>query len=155
MHDQDYEDENRETEIISACALRFDGYRYADDNNLVVYDELDTDEGTIPITDYRHVVRGFLDHPDFSLPHDYLCLVLFLIQRGWLRERWMDWRSYEAKITRLLFLALCQDDISPTHRLSDYADEWDREYQPHLDSIISFVKKRHTDTQYKPRESQN
>lgn len=127
---QDYE-----AEILSACALRFDGYKYAQYNNK-------------DLEYYYTTVGNFEDQPDFDLPVDVLQCILFFMQRRYLKERWLEWDSTQAKAIRMLFLKLCEKDIPVEFRLDDCYFDWMNLYIKDLKQHIEFVEMRHAHTQY-------
>lgn len=129
-----YKDDQREAEIITACALRFDGYRYADEHGLVADDH-----------DYSRFVDGFLAEPDLDLPRGHLHCALFLLQRAYIKEGWLRWDSHEARVIRELFLALCRDDVPEEYKNG----EWERRHWPRLSQHLEFVRRRHELTKYR------
>jgi hypothetical protein len=139
---RDYEGDQREAEIVTACALRFDGYRYAQARGLTnPEDELD----------FTGFIRSFLNDPDLDLPRGHLHCALFLLQRAYLKESWLRWNSHEAKVIRELFLALCRDDVPEEYRNEGYCEEWGRRYKPELWRHLQFVQQRHEQAKYRER----
>jgi hypothetical protein len=126
-----YKDDEREAGIITACALRFDGYRYADEHGLAGDDH-----------DYSRFVRGFLAEPDFGLPRGHLHCALFLLQRAYIKEGWLRWDSHEAKVIRELLLELCRDEVPEVYKNADWCERWERRYRPKLWRHLEFVRQR-------------
>jgi hypothetical protein len=135
---KDIKDDQREAEMVTACALRFDGYRYADEHGLV------DDE-----SDYSQLVRKFLANPDFDLPRGHLHCALFLLQRAYIKEGLLRWDSQEAGVIRELFLGLCRDDVLEEYRNEEYCEEWERRYRLELWRHLEFVRQRHEQTKYR------
>ncbi|MDQ3820317.1 MAG: hypothetical protein M3362_21905 [Acidobacteriota bacterium] len=135
---RDYEDDEREAKIVTACALRIDGYRYADEHGLAGDDR-----------DYSLFVRRFLADPDYGLPRGHLHCVLLLLQRAYLKEGWLRWDSHEAKVIRGLFLALCREDPPEEYRDEGFYEDWERRHRPGLAKLLEFVRQRHERTVYR------
>lgn len=138
--ERDYKDDEREAKIITTCALRFDGYRYADAHGLVASE-----------FDYSRFIDGFLVEPDYDLPRGHLHCALFLFQRGLIKEGLLRWDSPEAKVIRELFLALCRDDVPEQYRNEEYYGGWERRHRPKLGRYLEFVRHRHEQTKYRER----
>jgi hypothetical protein len=132
-----------ETELITACALRFDGYAYADEVGFDYTGNTNDSEQQV-----AHVVKSFVANPDWDRPRNDLHMILFMLQRGLIKEGWLKWNSQEAKVIRLLFLELCHDDIPPQFRLEEWYQRWHERYKPVLDQCIAFILDRHNTTNY-------
>ncbi len=148
LNEVGWESENRETDIITACALRFNGYAYAEDHGLIRTGEDDSVDPPMPYSDYSRVLRDFLDNPDWSLPRGYLLMILFLLQRGLIKEGWLRWDSHEAKVVRMLFLETCRDEMPSKYQIPDIYDQWQRQYRPYLDEYVRLIEHRHRTTLY-------
>jgi len=135
---KNYADDEREAKIVTACALRLDGYRYADEHGLAGDDR-----------DYSRFLRAFLAEPDFDLPRGHLHCALFLLQRAYLKENWLRWDLHEAKVIRELFLALCRENPPEEYRDEEYYVEWERQHKPRLSQRLKFVRQRHEQTEYR------
>ena len=135
---KDYNDDQREAKIVTACALRFDGYKYADENGLAGDDR-----------DYTRFLRAFLADPDLGLPRGHLHCALFLLQRAYLKEAVLRWDSHEARVISELFLALCREDIPDEYRNEEYCVEWERRHRLKLAKLLEFVRRRHERTEYR------
>jgi hypothetical protein len=134
---RDYKDDQREAEIVTACALRFDGYRYAQAHGLT-----DPEDEW----DFTGFIRSFLNDPDLDLARGHLHCALFLLQRAYIKEGWLRWDSHEAWVIRELFQALCRDDVPEEYRNEEYCGEWERNYRPNLSPHLEFVRQRHDQT---------
>lgn len=137
--------EQREFEIISTCALRFDGYRYIDEERIGTRRELDD---STSVLDLKEETERFFTHPDFSAPPDYPRMMLFLVQRKFMREGWLRWDSQLARLTRQLFIRTARDAVPAHLRLEDWADNWDRDYARYASDHIRFVERRDRATVY-------
>lgn len=139
------EPEYRENMIISTCALRFDGYRYIDEERIGTRRQLDDSAGVL---DLKEETERFFTHPDYGAPPDYLRMMLFLVQRKFMREGWLRWDSQLARMTRQLFIRTCRDDIPAHLRFEDWATEWDRDYARYANDHVRFVERRNRATVY-------
>ena len=136
---------NREFEIITTCALRFDGYRYIDEERIGTWRELDDSTGVL---DLEVETERFFSNPDYGAPPDYLRMMLFLVQRKFMREGWLRWESQLARMTRQLFMRTCRDDVPAHLRFEDWATEWDRDYARYVNDHVRFVERRDRATVY-------
>jgi hypothetical protein len=134
---RDYEDDQREARIVTACALRMDGYRYADEHGPAGDDR-----------DYSRFVRAFLAEPNFDLPRGHLHCALFLLQRTYIKEGWLRWDSDEAKVIRELFLELCRANVPEEYRNEDWCESWELHYRPSLWRHLQLVRRRYEQTKY-------
>lgn len=138
--DTNYKDEQREAKIVTACALRFLGYRYAQAHGLA-----DPEDEW----DFTRFVDSFVAAPDFDLPRGHLHCALFLLQRAYIKEGWLRWDSQEAKVIRELFLSVCREDAPEEYRDAGYGEEWERRHRPRLSQHLAFVRRRHEQTEYR------
>lgn len=137
--------ERREEKIITANALRFDGYLYVEENRLGKWHQIDEYSRVL---DLGPETDSFLSSPDYSAPTDYLRFVLFFIQRKHIRERWLRWNTQLARITRQLFIRTCREEVPDRFRLEPYATDWTRKYASHAPMLIRFVESRDAATVY-------
>lgn len=137
--------EQRETTIITTCALRFDGYRYIEEERIGTWRELDDGSGVLDLEDET---ERFFTHPDYGAPPDYLRMMLFLVQRKFMREGWLRWESQIARMTRQLFIRTCRDDVPAHLRFEDWATEWDRDFSKYAKDHVRFVERRDQATVY-------
>jgi hypothetical protein len=138
--------ERREQKVISACALRFDGYRYIDESRLGMRQELE-DGGAV--LDLVEETERFFTRPDYTMPAEYLATMLFLIQRKWIREGWLRWDSGLARIARRLFVVTCRYEVPERFRIEDWAATWVRKYARHTTGLVRFVEERDAATVYR------
>lgn len=78
-----------EMSVPSSCALRFDGYKYAEEHEL---EEPENEWSNYP------AFERFANEPDFSLDRNFLHAMFFLFQRFRLREHWLRSDSFGMKI---------------------------------------------------------
>ena len=138
--------ERRESKVISACALRFDGYRYIEEASLGRRRQLEDGGGVLDLVEET---EQFFTHPDYTMPADYLSTMLFLIQRQFIREGWLRWDSQLARIARRLFVLTCRYEVPVRFRLEDWATRWDRKYARFTAELVRFVEERDTATVYR------
>lgn len=149
MDCQDWDD--RENRAITACALRFDGYKYFDDHRLFSDKRIEEDGGQF-ILSSMPAFDQFLDEPDFSLPANTLHAMFFFLQRSWIREGWLRPNSYGAKIARQLFLLLCREEVEPKYQLPGWPEAWRSDFAPHLNDYIELVEQNLKNTRYTSKE---
>jgi len=130
-----------EAEVLSACALRFDGYKYCSDINM--------DTSRFGPGSLAEAFRDFMLKPDYSATQDYLCMIMFFIQRTMLREGWIREGDHELGVARSIFLKTCSKAISEKYLLDTYHDEWLHRYQPNLPYWIDVVKSKHLNSKYR------
>jgi len=138
--------ERREAKVISACALRFDGYRYVEEVGLGTRREL---EGGGDVLDLEQETERFFTEPDYTMPADYLSTMLFLIQRQFIREGWLRWDSQLARIARRLFVLTARYEVPARFRLEDWATRWDRKYARFASDLVRLVEERDALTVYR------
>lgn len=126
--------------------MRFDGYRYIDEERI--------DNGgswtTQPVSwTWRLRPSVSFSNPDYGAPPDYLRMMLFLVQRKFMREGWLRW---ESQLTRMTETALHADlqgrRFGPVFRFEDWATEWDRDYARYVNDHVRFVERRDRATVY-------
>lgn len=142
------EPDYRESMIISTCALRFDGYRYIDQENIGTRRELDD---STSVLDLEAETERFFSTPDYDAPPDYLRMMLFLVQRNFMREGWLRWESQLARMTRQLFIRTCRDAVPAHLRDEDWATKWERDYARYVNDHVRFVERRDRATVYDAR----
>ena len=122
-----------EIDILTAWALRFDGYLYCESARWLDADRM---RATNNIVESLH------------LPFDPLkqLTVFFMLQRWLLKwggetvcPRAPDWRAF-----RTLFLLTAGYEIPPRWRHGTWYAEWELDYQPHLADCIAIVAKSHS-----------
>lgn len=134
MTDEERNDAQREMEILTAWALRFDGYAYEAATGFILA------EGSTAWAD------------DGRLPDDPLqrLAILFALQR-WL-GKWGGeyeplhggtWRRF-----RELFLVTTDVEVPFKYRMSKWYAPWEREWRPHAAEHIELVARIHAATAY-------
>jgi len=136
--DEDHSKSQQEYAILTACALRIDGYRYADAHGLVLSD----------YTGHLHKVGMS------QLTNDEILVAFFAYQRHlckWggvlLPKNHEDWRQF-----RELFFRAVQCKVPEAfifHPDGTY-EEWQRDYLPRLEACVQLVKEIHESTSYAP-----
>lgn len=105
-----------EDEWLSTCALRFDGYLYARQN------DLPPDSGAVE--------HWFLREPNFEREPAFLMAAMFMLQRGLMKEGIRGKTSQGWRRFRQLFLQLCNQPVPTDHRLGGFYEQWDRQFAP-------------------------
>lgn len=124
-----------EQEILTQCALRFDGYRYP----------------TASEFDYRAALAEYMKTGSWShLGTVEQLTTFFMLQRylckwggDYLADYSPEWRGF-----RDLFFLNCRREIPPEYQMADYAQRWEQEFRPHIEECIAIVRQVHTTTQY-------
>lgn len=127
-----YPDEERQ--ILNTCALRFDGWRYKGDHQF----------------DQRQAITHFFNTGTWQLSEHEQLAVFFLLQRGLCKwdlvyepEHGRFWRAF-----RSLFLLVYDYEIPPEYALSEYVEQWQRDFVPHLDECVALVRQIHETIAY-------
>lgn len=123
-----------EDDILSACALRFDGWQY------------------IEMTDFDHqrALESFFQTGQWpSVALEQLAM-FFTLQRGLFKwgleyepKHGRYWRAF-----RSLFLLVHSYEIPEEYRLAGYYEEWESEYRPRLAECVALVERIHATTPY-------
>ena len=123
-----------ERDILTRCALRFDGWQYRDDTKFDLPRALDT----------------FWRTGTWSLLPEEKLAAFFLLQRGLCKydlerepENGKYWRAY-----RTLFFEVCELDIPQQYRHEGGIAVWEEEYRPRLTECIEAVRRVHETIQY-------
>jgi hypothetical protein len=133
--------ERNEDDVLIACALRFDGYRYGEQTGFCHGpDGWELEEAGR---------RLLTDGPGALAPEEQLTL-FFLLQRflyKWggeyePRHGWY-WRLF-----RSLYLLVYDYPVAAEYRHGEYTDRWDAEYRPRLGECVALVRRMHEQTQY-------
>lgn len=123
-------------DILTACALRFNGWDYKDKTGWDHAPALDL------------MVQRSLAPTD---PNEILTL-FFLLQRGLCK--WdLVYESPESRFWwayRELFFLAHRLPIPATYRHAQFADAWERDYVPRLDEFVGRVQRIHASIQYLP-----
>ena len=127
--------EFQEEEILTACALRFDGYKYCDEMGF----------------DYNKALDDYFENGTWGIKPIEQLATFFMLQRGlckWNLEYepqdgkyWMAFRS--------LFLQVCLMEIPEDYQHQQYCERWRDEFVPHFTETLEVVKGIHKATSYK------
>jgi len=126
-----------ESEVIGACALRMDGYKFIEETGF------DIDEA----------LEHFFRTGSWNATTNEQMAVFFIIQRAFrqpLEYEPENGRYYRA--FRELFLMLCGEDVPKKYRHAIY-DEWQEKYAPHVAEYLRRVERIHKTTRYDDRAS--
>lgn len=122
-----------ESEIISACALRFDGYKYLEETGF------DVDEALA----YFFLTGGWNIRPIEQLA------VFFILQRAFRQnleyepENGRYWRAF-----RQLFLEVCEFNVSEHYRHPTCYRRWEEKFEPYLSESVKLIGKIHKNMLY-------
>jgi hypothetical protein len=131
----------QEREILTACALRFNGWQYVEEQQF----------------DHRQAIQSFFETATWQLSQHEQLAVFFLLQRGLAKwdlvyesERGKFWRAY-----RSLFLRVYQYEIPSEYEILDYVQRWQQNFIPHLEECVARIRQIHETIAYDdnaPRE---
>ena len=128
-----------EHDILTACALRFDGYKYAEENGAVLsyYCQRLDEIGIDGLTDLERMAAFFAHQR-------YLC--------KWggeaLAKEGPTWKSF-----RELFLRVVECEVPKPYRFADnYYSRWREGYLPRIQECIAKVRDTHEATIYMDRD---
>lgn len=127
-------DEANEDDILITCALRFDGYRYAQEQGF------DSAEA------YKRLLTS--GPSSFTLPEQmtlFFSLQRFLFKWGGegLRRTAPEWRIF-----RELFLGLADKQVPEPYRIKDYLHQWESGFAPRIGQCIELIRTIHEQTSY-------
>lgn len=130
---------NKEDEILTTCALRFDGYEYQE-----YREELDNE------IDLEECLENFLGTNAWNLEDNEKLTIFFILQRSlfkWgLEGEPKDGKYWKA--FRSLFLECVDLPIPSEYKREDYCQEWEENYQPNLEQVKAFIQDIHDNTNY-------
>ncbi|MBX7223405.1 MAG: NUDIX hydrolase [Blastocatellia bacterium] len=135
--------ETKENEVVTAYSLRFDGYAYAETGNNLEWQQNGSDSKV-------EWSKSFISNPDYSQSKDRLCMVLFFIQRGLIRERWLNWNSHTAQVARRLFLETYNYNVPEAVRYEGLYTTWSRKSESEREADAAFIRMRDYTTLYFP-----
>ena len=122
------------SEILTCCALRFDGYPWQDDYDF----------------DHQKAIEDFFKKNVWDLRDEEKLATFFFLQRGLNKfglvyepRNGKYWRAY-----RSLFFEVVHLPISEQYVRQDYFDEWQEEYAPRLQEAIECVRREHEAIEY-------
>ena len=127
-----------ESQILSACAQRFDGWKFIEDTGF------EPDE----------VLNYFFETGVWDAQRDELLAVFFILARAF---RWnleyeplegRYWRAY-----RVLFFALCTKPVPKKYRHPTLYDEWDTKFAPRVAHFRRRVDEINRQLQYDDSKS--
>jgi hypothetical protein len=125
-----------EDDILTACALRFDGWLYQEHTG---FDQ-------VPVID-RYLETG--QWKELSTL-EKLC-VFFLLQRGLFK--WdLIYQPKDGKLWRgfrELFLLVCKEEVPPRYELSGFSEQWKEKYEMRCDECMEMIRTIHNATKYK------
>ena len=124
-----------ESSVLTAWALRFDGYKYVDEHAYPDDDGMDTFKRT---GDWSHLNDGEKLTAFFRLQR-YLC------KWGgeYLSQRSVTWRAF-----RQLFLDTADLPIPDAYRMRDWYEDWATDFAPRRDECVALVAEIHRRTDY-------
>lgn len=122
-------------DLISACALRFDGYEYWKRRYRVYGDKDDSSPSTLtrPLVDESRFYEDELDN----------LAVFFFLQRylgKWGGERLTPW-SHEHIVFRQLYLHCYRMEIPEPYRMGEFWEKWEYEHKARREEIAVRVRK--------------
>lgn len=134
-HDDSLDRELRESDVLTAWALRFDGYRYASEHDYPNDNGMDTFKRT---GDWSHLT-------DLEKLTAFFRLQRYLCKWGGetLSQRSVTWRAF-----RQLFLDTVDLSIPEAYRMRESYEEWARDYAPKRDECVALVAEIHGRTDY-------
>jgi hypothetical protein len=126
--------ERSEDDVLSACALRFDGYTYEEATGIGETDSVGAGLAKLikPIVE----TRTFQDDQNVNLAA-FFGLQRFLYKWG---GEYLTEFADEHVVFRLLFLHLYRADIPAQFRKEPYAADWEREYSPHREHYAAAIR---------------
>jgi len=138
-------EDEKEGSIYTACALRFDGYAWLKARARAGSSRCnDEAEGVFRDS----LLKDFFSLENYDRPLEELLFVFFTIQRGWIKDPWLQWNEQLARVARRLFLETCRHEPPDGFRCDDFCERWCTEFLPRLPKLIAFVKRRDAETEY-------
>ena len=121
-------------DILITCALRFNGYKYLDENNPGMFDPVDV----------------FFRTGSWDISNEEKLTAFFFLQRG--LYKWdLVYEPFEGKYHRAfrsLFFEVYALRIAKKYRHQEYYDQWFWTYLPHLSKYINLVRLLHDSINY-------
>lgn len=134
MTNEEKDAAQREMEILTAWALRFDGYAYEAETGFILAD-------------------GSTDYADHGrLPDDPLrrLAILFALQR-WLGKWGGEYEPLHGRTWRRfreLFLVTTDVEVPERYRMSKWYEPWEREWLPRAATDVAFIARIHAGMTY-------
>lgn len=127
-----------EDDILIACALRFDGYKYVTNrkfDHIAAFQTLKQTGDLAPFERLQHLTLFFM-------------LQRYLYKWGgdMLSPRSPEWRTF-----RELFFLCCRAKIPKSYRFEPHCTKWERTYAPQIDEWIALVRRTHQSIDYLPK----
>lgn len=123
-----------EKELLSTCALRFDGWKYKEKSGF----------------DQVAALNSFFATGNWNLTPLEQMTVFFLLQRGLSKwdlvyeaENGKFWRAY-----RSLFLLVASYEVPQEYCLEGYIEQWKQKYQPRIDECLRYIEQIHKSIKY-------
>lgn len=123
-----------ENAILSCCALRFDGYKYAEKHDFKP-DEL--------VDKYLQTGKWLGTELELLTTFFHLQRALFKWSLVYETSESPYWRAF-----RELFLQLHGAEIPEQYQMADYYGEWIENFQPRLAQCVAVVREKHEATTY-------
>ena len=124
----------QESQILNACALRFDGYKYQEEKSY----------------DHRAAIDNFFEYGQWDIEPIEKLTTFFLLQRA--LSKWdLQYEAEDSKFYmafRTLFLECVELKIPVKSRIEDYYEEWKQEYDPRLEQVKKYIFDVHKRTKY-------
>jgi len=139
-------EDEKEAEIFSFGALRFDGYAWLEAR---AQQEASPRGEDAEAELMESVLRDFVGREDYERPIEELLFVLFAIQRWYLKEAWLEWDEQLARVARRLFLET-STQATPRGFVTEWDERWRRDFRPRLPALQEFVRRRDRETRYDP-----
>ena len=121
-------------DILIACALRFDGYKYIKDTGFGVDTAIDE----------------YMETETWDRPDDEKLCMFFILQRSLCKwslvyepQHGRYWRLF-----REMFFDVVQLDIPQDYSNSEWLSTWNERYAAQRDKAIACVRRKHQRTKY-------
>ena len=123
-----------EETILICCALRFDGYKYAEEHGF-------NPEGPV----HQYLQTGKWNGAELELLAVFFHLQRALFKWSLVYETSESpyWRAF-----RELFLQLYAAEIPEPYQMLKYHDKWIKDFQPQLAQCVAVVREKHETTTY-------
>lgn len=126
--------EFQEEEILTACALRFDGYKYCDEAGF----------------DYNKALDDYFASERWDIAPLEQLATFFMLQKGLCKwnlvyepQDGKYWKAF-----RELFLLTCKHEVPKVYQQQPYCRTWRERFAQHLPALVEHIKNIHRNTQY-------
>lgn len=123
-----------ENDILTCCALRFDGYKYTEDHDFTS-DEL--------VDQYLQTGKWYGTELERLATFFHLQRALFKGSLVYETSESLYWQAF-----RELFFQLHGAEIPEQYRMAEYCGEWIEDFQPRLEQCVAVVREKHETTTY-------